>query len=104
MVIAKITDMRMSWKAEDVMTARQYREANEWLSQLNCEHHIKKVVSSNYGEALTLLRKQVLDELHSRKYPAEGFEIKVVYSKVEDGCYWEPRMGKIGFEKVVDTE
>lgn len=101
MIIAKITDVKMTHKAEDVMTARQHREATEWLSRWTCANNIKKVVAVDYEEALILIRKQVAAIISARQYPPEVFEIQIVYTKVEDGYFWEPSSGKVGFEKVV---
>ena len=91
MLICQVKKFSLSSKAEDLMTAREYREASAWLDTWTTLNNIPMVLADTEAEAITKLKVHCLKVLAPHNYPAQAFEFMVGFNRVEvDGSFYLP--------------
>jgi len=91
MIVCQVKKFELSSKAEDLMTAREYREANQWLSTWTIPNNIPMVMAESEAEAIAKLKVHCLKVLAPHKYPPKAFEFMVGFDKIGvDGSFYIP--------------
>lgn len=88
--IITVTKLSLHWKAEDLLSARNYKEAEQWLSQWSIENNIPRFIIDNEEEGVTKARMYIKDEIlyHRSHLNPESFEFTIQIGQIENNSFW----------------
>lgn len=94
MNVMQIVYVRLSDKAEDVLTARKHAEVLAWLEQWTPRANFKAVITESQQESLRILindlQQNLVPAFLGNAVRANLFEFQVADQEVEDRRFWMP--------------
>lgn len=94
MIVMQITRVRLHPDAGAWLTANEYREADEWLTQWTPRANFKAAAADTRQRAFHLLRedlrKNLQPERHWSNVKSHHFQFMVSEQEAEDGRFWMP--------------